>query len=76
MEKNNIEGMYIYPEQRKCKYPTYAIIFDRFYNLCRYEILESNEVIERYYDELNETQSDILKLIGMNYDACWEKMLV
>jgi len=76
MERNNIEGMYIYPEQRECKYPTSSIIFDRFFNVCRYEIIESNNVIERYYDELNKTQKDILDLIGFNYKDYWNNSLM
>jgi transposase len=72
MKNNEIEKMYIYPEQRECKNPTTAIIFDRFSNVSRYEIFKGNRLAEEYRDELSKTQKDILRMIEMNEDTYWD----
>ena len=72
MKSHELEKMYIYPEQRECKNPTTAIIFDRFNNISRYEIFEDDRLIEEYRDDLNDTQKQILQMADMNEDDYWK----
>lgn len=71
MESNNCREMYIYPEERKCKAPTAAIVFDRFLHVSRYETIENGKVIESYKDQLTSSQKEILSVLGINENEYW-----
>lgn len=72
MKAREVEKLYIYPEDRECKRPTSAIIFERFEQVSRYEIKEKNRTIERFKDDLNVPQKDILDMINMSVEDYWQ----
>lgn len=71
MKNRSIEKIYIYPEERKCKRPTSAIIFERFEQVSRYELTYKDTIIEQYRDTLNKPQKDILDVFGMTEMEYW-----
>jgi len=71
MKEEGIEKLLIYPEERKCKKPTASIIFDRFDHVCKYEIEEDEMIIEKYCDELTQTQLEILHLVRIPENQYW-----
>ena len=71
MKTKSIEKIYIYPEERKCKRPTSAIIFERFEQVSRYELIYKDNIVEQYQDTLNKPQKDILDVFGMTEKEYW-----
>jgi len=71
MESKNCKQMYIYPEERKCKAPTAAIVFDRFSHVSRYDIVKNGKVIESYKDDLTRSQKEILSILGISEQYYW-----
>ena len=71
MKTKSIEKIYIYPEDRKCKRPTSAIIFERFEQVSRYELTYRDNIVEQYRDTLNKPQKDILDVFGMTEIEYW-----
>lgn len=64
MKKEGIKTLPIYPEERKCKAPTMFDLTRLFKEVERYEVTQSNE-LSVYPAELNKTQKEVLKLLGM-----------
>jgi len=65
MRKLKIPSLPLYPENRKCYYPSTARIIDLFSNLRRHILFESAEKVKCFYDpisELHETVLDLLKV--------------
>ncbi len=64
-------GWYILPLQgavdglHSCLSPTTVKIFERFQDIANNEIIEDDQVIRVYRDELSELQKEILSLLGM-----------
>jgi transposase len=71
MGKNDIDSLPIYPEHRIAYHPTTAKIFDRFKNLSAYQLIQGNEIIKEYRDELTETQKKILELLRIPEAKFW-----
>jgi transposase len=71
MSAAKCEKMYIYPEDRECKAPTTSIVFDRFSQVSRYEIIENGKVVENYRDELTSAQKEILEILKISEDEFW-----
>jgi transposase len=72
MTQEQIDKLYIYPEDRECKQPTASIIFDRFANVSKYQIRENGAIIESYRDELSLSQKEILKAVSMKESTYWQ----
>ena len=67
MHQQKISVLRIYPEQRKCKAPTTARVFEVFSDLRRYRVIdETGSVRHRYYDELTELQRRVLSLFHIS----------
>jgi transposase len=65
MRKEKIRSLPLYPEQRRCKYPTTARIIDLFSNLRRHILFQENEEMKRFYDPISDLQVQILDLLAI-----------
>lgn len=66
MCKEKIRSLPLYPEQRKCKYPTTARIIDLFSNLRRHILIQESEEVKYFYDPVSELQEQILDLLAIS----------
>jgi transposase len=71
MKQEDIEKIFIYPENRPAAAPTTSIILDRFENVSVYHLIENEKITERYKDELNGTQETILSLLDIQSEKYW-----
>jgi len=74
MKASNIEALSIYPEHRLAYHPTTAKIFERFQDIANYRIVEDNQVIKVYRDEITDLHKEILGLLGMTEKNYWQKV--
>jgi len=72
MHKEKIRSLPLYPEQRRCKYPTTARIIDLFSNLRRHILFQENEEMKCFYDPISDLQVQILDLLAISkkYYTC------
>jgi len=68
MRKEKISSLPLYPEKRKCKYPTTARIIDLFSNLRRHILFQGTEMVKCFYDPISELQEQILDLLIISKD--------
>jgi len=66
MRKEKIRSLPLYPEQRRCKYPTTARIIDLFSNLRRHILFQENEEMKCFYDPISDLQVQILDLLAIS----------
>lgn len=71
MKQEEIEKIFIYPEERPAAAPTTSIILDRFENVSVYHLQENNIVLEKYKDELTMIQKEILRLLDIQPNGYW-----
>jgi len=71
MKQEEIEKIFIYPEERPATAPTTSIILDRFENVSVYHLHEDDIVIEKYKDELTMIQKEILRLLDIQPNEYW-----
>lgn len=69
MKKNKIKSIPLYSEGRECLFPTAALIKDSFQNVSVYEYEDEDGTVVR--DKLNNTQKEVLELIGINEQQYW-----
>jgi hypothetical protein len=69
---DQIEKLYIYPEDRECKRPTTSIIFDRFSQLARYVVQGKDAADSHFQDQLSPAQIEILAVLKMSHDDYWQ----
>jgi len=74
MKVSDIEALSIYPEHRLAYHPTTAKIFERFQDISNYKIVEGDQVIKVYRDEITDLQKEILGLLGMTEEDYWENV--
>jgi transposase len=72
MSADQIEKLYIYPEDRECKRPTTSIIFDRFSPLSRYVVQGKGDARSHFQDQLSPAQIEILAVLKMSHDDYWQ----
>jgi len=68
MRKEKIRSLPLYPEKRKCKYPTTTRIIDLFSNLRRHILFEGTKTVKCFYDPISELQEQILDLLIISKD--------
>lgn len=73
MSSEEIDKLYIYPEDRQCKRPTTSIIFDRFAQVSRYVVRGENIRECHFKDELSPAQQEILSILEMPEKLYWTK---
>jgi len=66
MRKQKIQSLPLYPENRKCYYPSTARIIDLFSNLRRHILFESEEKVKCFYDPISELQETVLDLLKVS----------
>lgn len=74
MKTSDIKALSIYPEHRLAYHPTTAKIFERFQDISNYKVVDGNQVIKVYRDELTELHKEILGLLGMTENDYWFKV--
>ncbi len=74
MKASDIDALSIYPEHRLAYHPTTAKIFERFQDISNYMIVEGEQVIKVYRDQLTDLQKEILGLLGMTEKDYWLKV--
>lgn len=68
MAKKGIGSLPLYPENRRCKYPTTTRIIDLFSNLRRHILFDGDKEIKYFYDSISELQEQILDLFIVSKD--------
>ena len=66
MTRQNIRTLPLYPEHRKCRFPTTTRILDLFANQCRHVLIDDGKLVKRFYDDLSSIQKTVLKLLGVS----------
>jgi len=68
MASEGIGSLPLYPENRRCKYPTTARIIDLFSNLRRHVLFDGGKEIKCFYDSISKLQEQILDLFIVSKD--------
>ena len=64
MEREGITKLYLYPEERECKAPTAARVFEVLGNLQRHILRgEDGEVVQEFMPEFSKIQKQVLNLL-------------
>ena len=71
MGVHGISGLLIYPEQREASRPTTNKIIDLFEPVSTYSIMENEQVVEEFKDELTDTQKTILEYLDIAEGDFW-----
>ena len=66
MRKEKIRSLPLYPEKRRCKYPTTARLIDLFSKLRRHILFEGSARVKCFYDPISELQEQILDLLAIS----------
>lgn len=76
MKAQDIEKLYIYPEDRECKSPSTTVVFDRFASVSRYELYDekSKVAMNCFRDNFTESQMEILSTLKMTEDQFWHRL--
>ena len=73
MQEQNIEQLYIYPEERETKHPTANSLLKAFEKISTYQIKRGDQVVEEYKDGLGDEQLRVLELLGLSEDRFWRQ---
>ena len=65
MHKRGIRSLPLYPEERKCRFPTTARIITLFSNHRRSSLLEAGKIVKTFSDPFSKIQRTVLKLLGV-----------
>ena len=68
MRKKKIRTLPLYPEERKCKYPTTARVIQLFSNLRRHILSDGSKTVKLFHDPISELQKTILDLLQIPGD--------
>ncbi len=71
MSDDGVSGLLIYPEQREASRPTTNKIIDVFDPVSTYSIIENDQVVEEFRDELTDTQKLILEYLEIPESDYW-----
>jgi len=71
MKKEDIEKIFIYPEDRPAAAPTTSVILDRFENVSVYHLINNGKITNIFKDELTEIQKTILSLLNIQSEKYW-----
>ena len=66
MEREKIQSLPLYPEQRECIYPTAIRIIDLFSDQRRHILFSGSKNVKHFYDPLSDLQVKILKLLNVS----------
>lgn len=66
MEAQDIESLPLYPEERDCKAPTAARIFDVFEGLQRHLLTKEGGLVQEFLPELSPLHKEVLSLLDIS----------
>jgi transposase len=66
MERDELEALPLYPENRECRAPTMARLIEVFGNLQRHILSKAGEIVQRFNPQLSELQQQILDLLRLS----------
>lgn len=66
MKAESIETLPLYPEKRKCRFPTSRRALDIFSNHRKSVLFNKQQMIETFFDRLDPLQKQILKLLNVS----------
>ena len=72
IKDEKIDGLEVYPEERKSSYPTTNKVLDLFESISTYTITQGLKTVEEFRDELTETQQTILNFLQITEDQYWK----
>jgi transposase len=75
IRNERIDGLEVYPEERKTRYPTTNKVLNLFEGTSSYKIIQGSKIVEEIKDELTETQEMILNFLGISHDQYWKSTL-
>jgi len=71
MGMHGLSGLLIYPEERESTRPTTNKIIDIFEPVSTYSIIENEQVVEEFKDELTDTHKTILEYLDISESDFW-----
>jgi transposase len=71
MGMHGLSGLLIYPEERESSRPTTNKIIDIFEPVSTYSIIENEQVVEEFKDELTDTHKTILEYLDISESVFW-----
>jgi transposase len=69
MQRENIEELPLYPEQRECKHPTTEQILRLFSLAQRHQLMHDGKIIDVFDVQFTDLQRQVLGLLGVPEDA-------
>ena len=66
MEREKMDSLPLYPEQRECKYPTAIRIIDLFSDQRRHILFSGSKKVKYFYATLSDLQATILNLLNVS----------
>jgi transposase len=66
MKNEGIESLPLYPEKRKCKFPTSQRVLEIFSSHRRSMLFSKHKKIETFFDKIDPLQKQILKLLNVS----------
>lgn len=71
MKNKMIHTLQVYPENRDAVHPTTSKIFDIFNRVSSYTLIEGEDELYRYADDLTDVQKSILTLLSIDEVTYW-----
>jgi len=68
MKRNEIQSLPLYPEKRKCKYPTTERIISLYANQSKHVLMDKDRMVKVFNDPLSEIQELVLSLLVIPVD--------
>lgn len=65
MASEGIERLALYPEERDCRAPTAARVFELFADVARHHLLDDGELVQVFEPQLTAMQKQVLDLLGI-----------
>jgi transposase len=75
IKDNKIDGLEVYPEDRKTPYPTTSKVLNLFEGISTYTITQGSTTVEEFKDELTDTQKTILSFLEISEEQYWKSNL-
>jgi transposase len=66
MAKSSVSSLPLYPEQRRCKFPTTARLIELFRNQRKHSLKEGPKQVRLFFDPLTEIQETVLDLLKIS----------
>ena len=71
MSEDGLKSLLLYPEEREADRPTTNKIIDLFEQVSTYSIIQDDQVVEEFKDDLTDTQLTILRYLNISEREFW-----